>query len=316
MNSRFRIVFMGTPDFAVPALNALFADGFDVAAVVTAPDKPAGRGQQMQQSAVKKFALDHGLAILQPEKLKSTEFIAQLRAIEADLFVVVAFRMLPEVVWAMPPRGTINLHGSLLPNYRGAAPIHHAVMNGEKETGVTTFFLQHEIDTGEIIDREKITIGEEETTGQVHDRMMVVGAQTLLNTVRSIANGTATSKAQIEYETLGEAPKHAPKLTKEGGSIDWNRTVDEVYNLVRGLSPYPTAHTTINGKTIKIFFGKIRKQTPTHVPGEWQIENAQTLVFACSDGYYLPTDVQLEGKKRMPVEEFLRGFNPSPTILK
>jgi methionyl-tRNA formyltransferase len=291
MNSRFRIVFMGTPDFAVPALSALVADGFDVAAVVTAPDKPAGRGQQMQQSAVKKFAQDHGLTILQPEKLKNPDFIAELRALQADLFVVVAFRMLPEVVWAMPPRGTINLHGSLLPNYRGAAPIHRAVMNGEKETGVTTFFLQHEIDTGEIIAREKLSIGPEETTGQLHDRMMIAGAHTLLATVRSIANGTATSMAQIAFET----------------------PTNDVYNHVRGLSPYPTAYTKINGKTIKIFFGKIRKQAPTKMPGEWIIENAQTLAFVCSDGYFLPTDVQLEGKKRMSIEEFLRGFNPSPS---
>ncbi len=304
---------MGTPDFAVPALSALVADGFDVAAVVTAPDKPAGRGQQMQQSAVKKFAQDHGLTILQPEKLKNPDFIAELRALQADLFVVVAFRMLPEVVWAMPPRGTINLHGSLLPNYRGAAPIHWAVMNGEKETGVTTFFLQHEIDTGEIIAREKLSIGPEETTGQLHDRMMIAGAHTLLATVRSIANGTATSMAQIAFETSGEAASHAPKLTKEDGNIDWNRPTNDVYNHVRGLSPYPTAYTKINGKTIKIFFGKIRKQAPTKMPGEWIIENAQTLAFVCSDGYFLPTDVQLEGKKRMSIEEFLRGFNPSPS---
>jgi len=308
MNSRLRIVFMGTPEFAVPAVDALVKDGFDVAAIVTVPDKPAGRGQQLQESAVKKYALSQNIAVLQPEKLKSPEFIEQLQTIAADLFVVVAFRMLPEVVWNMPRLGTINLHGSLLPKYRGAAPINRAVMNGETETGVTTFFLQHEIDTGKVIMREKLAISENETAGEVHDRMMLMGAQTLLKTVQKIESGTADAIPQDELVQSGESIIHAPKIFKEDCRIQWNQSVDVIHNFVRGLSPYPAAFTELQGKTFKIFSGIKKKTSHSEEAGSWKIVDQKELLFAASDGYYSVTEVQLEGKKKMKTEEFLRGF--------
>jgi len=308
MSSRLRIVFMGTPEFAVPAVDALVKDGFDVAAIVTVPDKPAGRGQQLQESAVKKYALSQHIPVLQPEKLKAPEFVDQLQQIAADLFVVVAFRMLPEVVWNMPRLGTINLHGSLLPKYRGAAPINRAVMNGEHETGVTTFFLQHEIDTGRVIMREKMSIGENETAGEVHDRMMLMGAQTLLKTVQKIEAGTADAIPQEELVQSGESIIHAPKIFKEDCRIHWNQSVDAIHNFVRGLSPYPAAFTDLQGKTFKIYAGIKKKTAHSEEAGSWKIIDQKELLFAATDGYYSVTEVQLEGKKKMKTEEFLRGF--------
>ncbi|HQD13162.1 MAG TPA: methionyl-tRNA formyltransferase, partial [Chitinophagales bacterium] len=250
-----RIVFMGTPDFAVPSLDILVQNNYDVVGVITAPDKPAGRGQQLQQSAVKKYAVEKGLHILQPEKLKNPEFIAELKALEANLFIVVAFRMLPEMVWQMPEYGTFNLHASLLPQYRGAAPINWAVINGEKETGVTTFFLQHEIDTGNIILQETIKIEEEDNAGTVHDKLMNVGSQLVLKTVRAIEE----NKVQESPQSAINSPqlKHAPKIFKETCLIDWQRPAAEIHNLIRGLSPYPAAFTYLDGKVLKIYSAQI-----------------------------------------------------------
>jgi methionyl-tRNA formyltransferase len=299
-----RIVFMGTPDFAVASLAALVNAGYEVAAVVTAADKPAGRGQKLSESAVKKYALEHGLPVLQPIKLKDPEFIAALKAINADLHVVVAFRMLPEMVWTMPPKGTINLHGSLLPQYRGAAPINHAIINGEKESGVTTFFLKQEIDTGDIIDSRRVNIADDDTAGDLHDKLMVVGADLLVDTVKAIASGT--------YQEIPQDPaveiKHAPKIFKDFCKVDWNQPVDAVYNLVRGLSPYPTAFTTLNDKNLKIFKAEVERKEPGIAAGGFLSDGKTYLKFATKDGFLKLTDLQYEGKKRMTVEEFLRGI--------
>jgi methionyl-tRNA formyltransferase len=304
-----RIVFMGTPEFAVASLNALVEAGFNIAGVITAPDKPAGRGMKLTESAVKKYALEKGLHILQPQKLKNPEFLEELRALHADLQIVVAFRMLPEVVWKMPPLGTINLHGSLLPQYRGAAPINWAIINGEKETGVTTFKLQQEIDTGDLLLQEKILIGENDTAGQLHDVMKEIGANLLVTTVRGIEDGslqeTAQSKALEQF--TGEL-KHAPKLFTDTCTINWNRSCDEVYNLIRGLSPYPGAVTHLQGKILKIYQSSKENTTPSHTPGDYATDGKTYLKFACADGYIHATDIQLEGKKRIRVEEFLRGY--------
>jgi methionyl-tRNA formyltransferase len=279
--------------------------------VVTVADKPAGRGQQLNESAVKKYAVANHLHIMQPEKLRNEDFLSELKSLEADLFVVVAFRMLPEAVWQMPPMGTINLHGSLLPKYRGAAPINWAIINGEKETGVTTFFLQHEVDTGNIIQQTKIRIGENDTVGQVHDRMMLIGAETLVQTVDKIAQGNAHAIPQQQLIAQGNAIVHAPKIFKENCLIDWSKSADEVHNFVRGLSPYPGAYTTFEGKMLKIYFGKkIMDDQIRAAAGEAQTDNKNYLQFACTNGWYSTTEVQLEGKKRMGVEEFLRGRRP------
>jgi methionyl-tRNA formyltransferase len=303
-----RIVFMGTPEFAVASLRALIDAGHDIAAVVTAPDKPSGRGLQMTPSAVKRFAVEHNLHILQPEKLKDPQFLESLKALHADLFVVVAFRMLPEVVWAMPPKGTINLHGSLLPRYRGAAPIQRAIMNGEKETGVTTFFLQREIDTGKIITRERIPIGPDETAGELHDRMMEIGAACLARTVNLIACNEAVGVDQEEHIAAGEALIHAPKIFREDCRIDWSQTTDQVHNHIRGLSPYPGAWTLFEEKTLKVISGKKEHEGHDQLPGEWESDGKTFLRFATSDGWYGIRRLQLEGKKAMDVEEFLRGW--------
>lgn len=302
-----RIVFMGTPEFAVASLHALFEAGCNIAGVITAPDKPAGRGMQLQQSAVKKYALEKGLHILQPEKLKNPQFLQELAALEADLQVVVAFRMLPEVVWSMPAMGTINVHGSLLPQYRGAAPINWAIINGEKETGVTTFKLQHAIDTGNILLQERIPISDEETAGMLHDKMKMVGAELLVKTVKALAHGTLveTPQATISDEA---AIKHAPKIFTETCRIDWNKPVHTVHNLIRGLSPYPGAFTHLGGKTLKIFAAVRQVGNPAQMPGEWDSDQKTFLRFACADGYISVLELQLEGKKRMKVEDFLRGY--------
>lgn len=302
-----RIIFMGTPEFAVASLAALLDAGLDVVAVVTAPDKPAGRGQKIHQSAVKQHALLKGLPVLQPEKLRDTGFLAELRALKADLQVVVAFRMLPEVVWDMPPRGTVNLHASLLPQYRGAAPINHAIINGETESGVTTFLLQHEIDTGHILFAEPVAIGPNDTAGDLHDRLMAVGAELLVRTVNAIASSTAEPVPQRNLVTDGEL-KHAPKIFKEDCLIDWNQSVAAVHNLIRGLSPYPTAYTVLNGKTLKLFEVEKDETPPQYEPGAFYTDGKSFLKFACSNGYIVVKTLQLEGKKRMDIIEFLKGY--------
>ena len=301
---RMKIVFMGTPDFAVASLDALVQANFDVVAVVTAPDKPAGRGQKLSESAVKKYAVEKGIAVLQPEKLKNPEFIEQLKSYQADLQVVVAFRMLPEVVWNMPPKGTINLHGSLLPQYRGAAPINHAIINGEKESGVTTFFLTHEIDTGNIILSESTPIADNETAGDLHDKLMHIGANLLVKTLKAIEAGEVSEQPQPQSGNL----KHAPKIFKEDCKIDWNNPVQMIYNLIRGLSPYPTAFTFLNDKTLKIFKAEIEHKEPGIVAGGFLTDGKTFLKFAAKDGFIKLLDIQYEGKKRMPIEDFLRGI--------
>ena len=301
-----RIIFMGTPEFAAVSLEKILEAGCEIAAVVTAPDKPAGRGQKISESAVKKYALSQNIPVLQPEKLKSPEFLEKLRSFKADLQVVVAFRMLPEIVWSMPPKGTINLHASLLPDYRGAAPINWAVINGEKETGVTTFFLQHEIDTGNILFAEKVSIGENDTAGIIHDKLMNTGAELLVKTVKAIASGDYTETPQNEIKA--EYLHHAPKIFKEDCLIDWSKPVEKVYNLIRGLSPYPTAFTTFQGKSLKVFQAEKQFQNHEKVPGEYVTDGKSYLKFACPDGFISLKEVQIEGKKRMTAEEFLRGL--------
>ncbi len=305
-----RIVFLGTPEFAVESLSRLVEGGYNIVGVVTMPDKPAGRGHRMFQSPVKEYAVAHGLHLMQPVKLKDESFIAELRSLRADLFIVIAFRMLPEVVWQMPRLGTFNLHASLLPRYRGAAPINRAVMNGDKETGVTTFFLKHEIDTGDIIAQERIEIGEDENVGSVHDRLMMLGADLTINTVNSIIDGTLTTIAQ-ENLLHGEEPTPAPKIFKEGCRIDWNRPARDVANLVRGLSPYPGAWTALiadeeNAGDVKIFSGKAVEGCKLK-PGEVRL-TSDDLTVGCGDGTaYRVDSLQVPGKRRMATADFLRG---------
>ena len=303
-----RIIFMGTPEFAVASLDALLQAGCNIVAVVTAPDKPAGRGQKIHESAVKQFAVEKGIEVLQPIKLKDPEFHEKLKSLNADLQVVVAFRMLPEAVWNMPPKGTINLHASLLPYYRGAAPINWAVINGEKETGVTTFLLQHEIDTGNILFSEKVPVTETETAGDIHDKLMHTGAGLLVKTVKSIESGNYTPVAQSQLASGTKEFPHAPKLFKEDCLINWNQPAIKVYNLIRGLSPYPTAYTVFKEKSLKIYFAELLAKEPGIQPGGFLTDDKTYLHFACLDGFISVKDIQLEGKKRMNVEEFLRGF--------
>lgn len=306
-----RIVFMGTPEFAVSSLDALVKAGYQIAAVITAPDKPAGRGMKLTQSAVKTYAVEHNLPVLQPEKLKDPGFLDTLRSLQADLQVVVAFRMLPELVWNMPPKGTVNLHGSLLPQYRGAAPINWAVINGEKETGVTTFKLQHAIDTGDILLQESFPIGENETAGEVHDRMKEIGAALLVKTVKGLADGSLTPQPQTGLAE-GQELKHAPKIFSETCRIDFSKTVEEVHDLVRGLSPFPGAFTTMDNKTLKIYRSEKEVGPDLSIPatsfGEYISNGKDSLKFACRNGYLLVKELQMEGKKRMPVADFLRGY--------
>jgi methionyl-tRNA formyltransferase len=314
---------MGTPDFAVASLDALIKAGFTIVGVITAPDKPAGRGMRINESAVKKYAVKHGLKILQPERLKNEEFLSELKSLEADLQAVVAFRMLPEQVWNMPPKGTINVHASLLPQYRGAAPINWAIINGEKETGVTTFKLQHEIDTGNILLQEKIEIGENETAGELHDRMKEIGAALLVRTIEGLDNGTLSevpqssivnressieNSANLSLITDHSLLKHAPKITTQTCQIDWQKSADDIHNLIRGLSPYPAAFTELGDKTLKIFKSEKEHAPPTSRPGKWETDRKSYLKFACKDGYIHVKELQLEGKKRMTVEDFLRGY--------
>lgn len=306
MQNNTRIIFMGTPDFAVASLDVLVQHGYNVVAVITAPDKPAGRGLQLSESAIKQYAVSKGIKVLQPEKLKNPAFLEELKALQADLQVVVAFRMLPELVWDMPPLGTINVHASLLPNYRGAAPINWAIINGEKESGVTTFKLQHEIDTGNVLFSQAVPIREDETAGELHDELMQTGADLLLKTVQAIISGDVheTPQAQIDAADV----KHAPKIFKENCQINWEQPVDQIYNLVRGLSPYPAAWSTLQGKNIKIFKAAKEHATPKVAPGEIVTDSKTYLKMAAADGYLSLLEIQLEGKKKMEIEAFLRGY--------
>lgn len=304
MDRDIRIVFMGTPEFAVASLKALLDDKFNVAAVVTAPDKPAGRGLQLQMSAVKRFALEKGLKVIQPDKLKSPEFLEQLKEINPDLQIVVAFRMLPEIIWNLPAMGTINVHGSLLPKYRGAAPINWALINGEKETGVTTFKLKHEIDTGNILQQETILIDENETAGELHDVMMNVGANLLVKTINGLIKGTLKETPQPQIEN---AP-HAPKIFSEQCKITWEQKVNSIHNIIRGLSPFPGAFTSFNNKMLKIYRSEKEFATPSVEPGQHITDKKTYLKFAGIDGYIHVKELQLEGKKKMKIDEFLRGY--------
>ncbi|MDO8366882.1 MAG: methionyl-tRNA formyltransferase [Saprospiraceae bacterium] len=303
-----RIIFMGTPEFAVPSLEILLENGYNIVAVVTAPNKPGGR-QGIQQSAVKQFAEAKGLEILQPEKLKNPAFLEELKLLKADLQIVVAFRMLPEVVWAMPPLGTMNLHGSLLPKYRGAAPINWAVIKGETETGLTTFLLKHEIDTGDLLFQQKVDIGSDETAGDLHDRMMHIGAKLVLKSVQAIERGEVKPMPQAEIEAT-----HAPKIFVETCRINFDQPTLQVHNFIRGLSPYPGAWTTLEGKTLKIL-----RSTPDLGPwtldavkakgsGQLYSDGKNYLHFSTSDGFISILELQLEGKRRMLVKDFLNGY--------
>lgn len=300
-----RIVFMGTPEFAVASLDALLQAGFNVVAVITAPDKPAGRGMKLTESAVKQYAVAHNLPVLQPEKLKAPEFIAALQALQADLQVVVAFRMLPEIVWNMPPMGTINVHGSLLPQYRGAAPINWAVINGEKTTGVTTFKLQHAIDTGNILLQASMPINDNETAGEVHDRMKNLGAELLVKTVTGLVDGSIHEQPQPTDE--GQL-KHAPKIFTETCQINWNHSAESIHNQIRGLSPFPGAFTQLHGKMLKVFESSFSTEAHHQTPGSIDSDGKTYIRYAAIDGWVNILTLQLEGKKRMAVADFLRGY--------
>ena len=307
---------MGTPDFAVEPLRRLVDAGKNIVAVITMPDKPAGRGHKIQFSPVKEYALSVGLPILQPANLKDPEFIEELRSYQADLQIVVAFRMLPEIVWNMPPLGTFNLHASLLPQYRGAAPINWAVINGETETGITTFFLQHEIDTGNIIMQEKITIAPDDNAGIVHDRLMMLGADLVLKTVEQIESGNISSIPQPEGEL-----KAAPKIFKDTCLINFNTTAEAVRNLVRGLAPYPAAWielTDPSGNTTNMKIYEVSKElcTPTHPAGTLICDGKKILKVAVLDGYIHLDQVQLAGKKRMPSADLMRGTDLTQYTIK
>lgn len=300
-----KIVFFGTPDFAVASLAALLEAKLNVVAVVTAPDKPAGRGLQLHCTPVKLFAEQHQLPVLQPVKLKDPDFVAQLKALQADIHIVVAFRMLPEVVWNMPPMGTLNVHGSLLPQYRGAAPINWAIIHGASQTGVTTFRLKHEIDTGDILLKSVVPILPEDNAGSVHDKLMHVGAALLVETLKGLVAGTVQ---EIPQDSIKETLVHAPKLFKEHMQIDWNMDANAVHCLIRGLSPYPSAFTYLEGKVLKVFAAHIVSEKPMQSPGIWETDHKSYLRFATKDAWLYLDELQLEGKKKMLVQDFLRGF--------
>lgn len=299
-----KIIFMGTPDFAVPCLDILVQNGYPIVAVVTAPDKPAGRGQKLSQSAVKKYALTHNLPVLQPEKLKDPQFLSALKHLQADLQVVVAFRMLPAAVFTMPPLGCINVHASLLPAYRGAAPINWAIINGETQTGVTTFYIEQEIDAGYMVYQESTPIAPHETAGELHNRLMMLGAQTLLKTVQAIAAGNAPKLTQ---PAIGDLPK-APKIFTQTCHITWQQPAQKIYNLIRGLSPYPAAFSRLNGLILKIFGSQLTNIPAQHLPPGTLLTDGKTYLNVAAGDYCLQiTQLQLEGKKAMPADEFLRG---------
>ena len=307
----FRIVFMGTPEFAVESLKALVENDYNVVGVVTMPDKPAGRGHKLQFSAVKEYAMSQNLPILQPEKLKDPEFLDQLKALNADLQIVVAFRMLPEVVWDMPHYGTFNLHASLLPQYRGAAPINWAIINGDKETGVTTFFLTHEIDTGKVIKQEKVQIGDDENIGSLYDRLMNLGGNIVTQTVDMILSGEVDA---VDQETMFNEPSElraAPKIFKDTCKINWADKVENIHNLVRGMSPYPAAWGImyLNGSDFQVKIYETKKITENHnLPiGTIKTDNKTYLNVAAKDGFISILSLQLPGKKRMDITSFLNG---------
>jgi methionyl-tRNA formyltransferase len=300
-----RIIFLGTPEFAVSSLHKMVEAGYNVVAVVTAPDKPAGRGLHIKESPVKKYATEKGILVLQPEKLKNPDFIQQLEGLHADLQVVVAFRMLPEKVWNMPPMGTINVHASLLPQYRGAAPINWAIINGEKESGVTTFRLKHEIDTGNILVRKSIPITEGETAGSLHDKLCELGATALLETLEGLTKGTLKEMPQNDEAIL----KHAPKIFPEICRINWDLPTQQIYQLINGLSPNPSAFTELEGKKLKIFSADKINEPPSIAPGNFKTDGKHFLHFATSDGYISVNELQLEGKKKMNIKDFLRGYH-------
>jgi methionyl-tRNA formyltransferase len=312
---QLRIVFMGTPEFAVESLKTLVKNEYYVVGVITAPDKPSGRGLTLNEPAVKQYAAGRGIPVLQPEKLKNPEFLEQLKQLKPDLQVVVAFRMLPEVVWNLPPLGTFNLHASLLPQYRGAAPLNWVIINGETETGLTTFLLSHEIDTGKILFQENEPIFPEDTVGDLHDRLMVKGASLVMKTVDALASGNIHPVNQEML--LGEAGelKPAPKIFREMTQIDWNKPAEQIRNLIRGLSPYPTAWTNIRKRQtgqiteMKLFFAEKETSVPNETPGTISSDGKKFLKVACRNGWISLTDLQLAGKKRMKVEEFLKGFH-------
>ncbi|HYG40013.1 MAG TPA: methionyl-tRNA formyltransferase [Cytophagales bacterium] len=304
MSEKLRIIFMGTPEFAVPSLKILYENNYDIVAVITAPDKPSGRGLKLTASPVKEYAVANGLNILQPTNLKNPEFLAYLKSLNANLQIVVAFRMLPEAVWSMPKFGTFNLHASLLPQYRGAAPINWAIINGEKETGATTFFLQHEIDTGDLIFQEKEPILEQDNVETLYERLKEKGAGLVLKTIQGIEKGEIHTIPQNMTPEL----KSAPKIFKETCEISWNKTGREIYNFVRGLSPYPTAWSTLNGKFFKIYKTSfIPGSHSNKAPGEIISDGKTFIHVACQDGLISLEELQMEGKKKMIITEFLRG---------
>lgn len=317
--SGMKIVFFGTPEFAVASLDILVKNGYHVSAVVTAPDKPAGRGMALTPSAVKQYAVSRNLKVLQPENLRDEKFLQQLKSLEADLQIVVAFRFLPEVVWAMPALGTFNLHASLLPQYRGAAPVNRVIMNGEKETGLTTFFLQKEIDTGKIIFREKVAIGEDETAGELHDKLMLLGAELVLKTTAAIEKGDVPQVEQSQYFSPGTELKKAPKIFKEDCRIDWKKSAEEIFNHIRGLSPYPAAFTEFyaknaNSQLIKIFCSAKVVKAHSEEPGKIFSDDKTYLKIAAKNGFIALLEVQQAGKKKMRIDEFLRGFRTGDYI--
>ncbi|WP_255712137.1 methionyl-tRNA formyltransferase [Dyadobacter sp. CY351] len=303
MSTPLRIIFMGTPEFAVPSLKSLVESNSNVVAVITVPDKPAGRGQKQTASPVKLYAEAQGIAVLQPEKLKNPEFLEELRSYKADLQVVVAFRMLPEVVWSMPPKGTFNLHSSLLPQYRGAAPINWAVINGETETGVTTFFIEKDIDTGKIIFQDKEPIHREDDAGSLYERLMEKGARLVVKTVKALEAGNYPQEPQEEPAEI----RPAPKIFRETCEIDWQKPATAIHNFIRGLSPYPAAWTTLNGLSCKIFKSSIVEFEANDTPGQFRTDSKSYLYFKTGDGWLSIEVLQLEGKKRMEIGDFLRG---------
>jgi len=312
-----RIVYMGTPEFAVEPLKALVGNGFQVVGVVTMPDKPSGRGMKLQASPVRQYALEHHLPVLQPEKLKDPLFLEELRQLKADLQIVVAFRMLPEVVWSMPKMGTFNLHASLLPHYRGAAPIHWAVINGEQETGVTTFFLQQAIDTGDILLQEKLPIEPNECTGSVHDRLMILGARLVVSTVEALLDGSVKARPQHLSAANQHDLKLAPKLFKDNTRIDWSRDGSSLYNFIRGLSPFPTAWSELlpvkksdgaEAIGVKIFEADFEPAQHQLVPGSVVSDGKKTLKVSVGNGFISLEKFQLAGRRLLTREEFLRGF--------
>ena len=307
-----RIVFMGTPQFAVESLKVLVENKYNVVGVITSPDKPAGRGQQVQQSAVKQFAVQHNLHVLQPTNLKDEGFLQELKSLQADLQIVVAFRMLPESVWNMPPLGTYNLHASMLPQYRGAAPINWAIINGEKETGITTFKLQHEIDTGNILMQQKVAITPQMNAGQLHDILMMQGAGLMLQTVKKIEQGNIVLTEQNKL-LVNQQAKHAPKIFKDTCQINWNNSLEDIYNLIRGLSPYPCTWTELNMGDKKIIFKiyQANKEETQHslTSGQIKTDNKTFLKIAAKGGFIDVTELQMAGKKKLLITEFLKGFS-------